>query len=35
MSKKDISKILLTGTPKQRLLLFIEDNTRYKYGLER
>lgn len=35
MSKKDISKILLTGTPKQRLLLFIEDNTRYKYGLDR
>lgn len=33
MAKKDISKILSTGTPKQRLLLLAENNARVKYSL--
>jgi len=35
MSKKDISKILTTGSTKQRLLLIAEDNARATYGKER
>jgi hypothetical protein len=34
MAKKDIGKILLTGSAKQRLLLLAEDNARLKYGRE-
>jgi hypothetical protein len=34
MAKKDISKILTTGTPKQRLLLLAENNARLKYSLD-
>jgi hypothetical protein len=33
MAKKDISKILTTGTPKQRILLLAENNARVKYSL--
>ena len=35
MAKKDIGKILTTGSPKQRLLLLAEDNARAKYSQER
>lgn len=35
MSKKDISKILTKGTPKQRLLLIAEDIARDKYSYDR
>lgn len=35
MAKKDIGKILTTGSPKQRLLLLAEDNARAKYRQER
>lgn len=35
MAKKDIGKILTTGSPKQRLLLLLEDTARAKYGEER
>ena len=35
MAKKDIGKILTTGSPKQRLLLLMEDNARAKYSQER
>jgi len=35
MAKKDIGKILTTGSPKQRLLLLAEDNAREKYSQER
>lgn len=35
MAKKDIGKILTTGSPKQRLLLLAEDNARAKYNQER
>lgn len=35
MAKKDIGKILTTGSPKQRLLLLLEDTARAKYGDER
>jgi hypothetical protein len=35
MAKKDISKILTTGSTKQRLLLLAEDNARAKYSQER
>jgi len=35
MSKKDISKILTTGTPKQRLLLIAEDIARAKYSQDK
>jgi hypothetical protein len=35
MAKKDISKILTTGTPKQKLLLLAEDAARVKYSLEK
>lgn len=34
MAKKDIGKILTTGSPKQRLLLLAEDNARAKYSQE-
>ena len=35
MAKKDIGKILTTGSPKQRLLLLAEDTARAKYSQER
>ena len=35
MSKKDIGKLLTTGTAKQRLLLIAEDRARVTYGEER
>ena len=35
MAKKDIGKILTTGSTKQRLLLLAEDNARAKYSQER
>jgi hypothetical protein len=35
MAKKDIGKILTTGSSKQRLLLLLEDTARAKYGEER
>jgi hypothetical protein len=35
MAKKDIGKLLTTGTTKQRLLLIAEDNARGIYGMER
>ncbi len=35
MAKKDIGKILTTGSAKQRLLLLAEDNARAKYSQER
>lgn len=35
MAKKDISKILTTGSTKQRLLLLAEDNAKAKYSFER
>jgi hypothetical protein len=35
MSKKDIGKLLTTGTAKQRLLLIAEDRARVTYGDER
>lgn len=35
MSKKDISKILTKGTPKQRLLLIAEDIARAKYSQDK
>ena len=35
MAKKDISKILTTGSPKQRLLLLAEDFARARYSQER
>lgn len=35
MAKKDISKILTTGSPKQRLLLVMEDIARGKYFLDK
>ena len=35
MAKKDIGKILTTGSPKQRLLLLAEDNARAKCSQER
>lgn len=35
MAKKDIGKILATGSTKQRLLLLIEDNARARYSRER
>lgn len=34
MAKKDISKILTTGSPKQRLLLVAENGARHIYGKE-
>jgi len=34
MAKKDIGKILTTGSPKQRLLLLAENNARIKYSME-
>lgn len=34
MAKKDISKILTSGSPKQRLLLLAENNARLKYSME-
>ena len=34
MAKKDIGKILTTGSPKQRLLLLAENNARVKYSME-
>lgn len=35
MAKKDIGKLLTTGTTKQRLLIIAEDNARAIYGKER
>jgi hypothetical protein len=35
MAKKDIGKILNTGSTKQRLLLIVEDNARAKYNLSK
>jgi hypothetical protein len=35
MSKKDIGKILTTGTARQRLLLIAEDRARIIYGEDR
>ena len=35
MAKKDIGKILSTGSTKQRLILLVEDNARGKYSLDR
>jgi hypothetical protein len=35
MAKKDIGKILITGSTKQRLVLLAEDNARAKYSQER
>ena len=35
MAKKDISKILTTGSTKQRLLLLAEDNAKAQYSFER
>jgi len=35
MAKKDIGKILSSGSTKQRLLLIVEDNARMRYGQER
>jgi hypothetical protein len=35
MAKKDISKILTTGSAKQRLLLIVEDNARAIYGMDK
>jgi len=35
MSKKDIGKILTTGTARQRLLIIAEDRARVIYGDER
>lgn len=35
MAKKDIGKILTSGSPKQRILLLAEDNARAKYNRER
>jgi hypothetical protein len=35
MAKKDIGKILTTGSPKQKLLLIAEDTARGKYFLEK
>lgn len=35
MSKKDISKILTTGSPKQRLLLIAEDIARGRYSIDK
>jgi hypothetical protein len=35
MAKKDIGKILTTGSTKQRLLLIVEDNARIRYGQDR
>lgn len=34
MAVKDISKIIIQGTPKQRIALMAEDNARKKYGQE-
>ena len=34
MSKKDIGKILTTGSTKQRLLLLAEDKARANFGKE-
>jgi hypothetical protein len=35
MAKKDIGKILTTGSPKQRILLIAEDIARAKYFQEK
>ena len=35
MAKKDIGKILTSGSPKQRILLLAEDNARAKYNRDR